>query len=356
LKGQSSNFAVRFVLSTNAIMTGYKIFLLLMIFAASCTSPKKNKTTSAMPNKKTGSIQVIDPMMNSLVDTGYGIEILAEGFDWSEGPLWIENGNYLLFSDIPPNKIMKWSEAKGLETYLHPSGYTGTLPRGGEPGSNGLILDNQGRLVLCQHGDRRMARMDAPLDKPAARFITLADMYDGKRFNSPNDAVYHSNGDLYFTDPPYGLVKNMEDPAKEIPFQGIYRLKKSGEVELLSKELSRPNGIAFSPDEKKLYVGNSDRNRIWMVWDITADGGVTNGKIFYDASNDADGGAPDGMKVDKSGNIFSTGPGGVVVFDAHAKLLGKIKVGQACSNVAFDTNHKFLYITADGWLVRVKLI
>jgi gluconolactonase len=337
-------------------MTGYKIFLLLMIFAASCTSPKKNKTTSVMPNKKTGSIQVIDPMMNSLVDTGYGIEILAEGFDWSEGPLWIENGNYLLFSDIPPNKIMKWSEAKGLETYLHPSGYTGTLPRGGEPGSNGLILDNQGRLVLCQHGDRRMARMDAPLDKPAARFITLADMYDGKRFNSPNDAVYHSNGDLYFTDPPYGLVKNMEDPAKEIPFQGIYRLKKSGEVELLSKELSRPNGIAFSPDEKKLYVGNSDRNRIWMVWDMTADGGVTNGKVFYDASNDADKGAPDGMKVDKRGNIFSTGPGGVVVFDANAKLLGKIKVGQACSNVAFDTNHKFLYITADGWLVRVKLI
>jgi gluconolactonase len=197
--------------------------------------------------------------------------------------------------------------------------------------------------------------MDAPLDKPDSRFITLADKFDDKRFNSPNDAVYHSNGDLYFTDPPYGLVKNMEDPAKEIPFQGIYRLKKSGEVELLSKELSRPNGIAFSPDEKKLYVGNSDRNRIWMVWDMTADGGVTNGKVFYDASNDADGGAPDGMKIDKSGNIFSTGPGGVVVFDANAKLLGKIKVGQACSNVAFDTKHKFLYITADGWLVRVKL-
>jgi gluconolactonase len=319
-------------------------------------SQDNKKTGSVMKYKKTGSIQVLDPMMNTLVDTAFGIEILAEGFDWSEGPLWIAKGNYLLFSDIPPNKIMKWSEEKGIEEYLHPSGYTGTLPRGGEPGSNGLLLDNKGRLVMCQHGDRRMARMDAPLDKPEAKFITLTDNYEGKKLNSPNDAVYHSNGDLYFTDPPYGLVNNMKDDTKEIPYQGVYRLKKSGELELLTKEMSRPNGIALSPDEKKLYVANSDVNKIWMVYELTKDGGIANGKIFFDASADKEPGSPDGMKIDKNGNIFTTGPGGVVVFDSNAKMLGKIKVGQSCSNVAFDSRHQYLYITADGWLVRVKLL
>jgi gluconolactonase len=331
-------------------------YVFLVIFSNSVFSQDNKNTGSAMKYKKTGSIQVLDPMMNTLIDTAFGIEILAEGFDWSEGPLWIDKGNYLLFSDIPPNKIMKWSEEKGIEEYLHPSGYTGTLPRGGEPGSNGLILDNKGRLVMCQHGDRRMARMDAPLDKPEAKFVTLADRYEGKKLNSPNDAVYHSNGDLYFTDPPYGLVKNMEDPSKEIPYQGVYRLKKTGALELLTKELSRPNGIALSPDEKKLYVANSDVHKIWMVYDLTKDGGIANGRIFFDASADKDPGSPDGMKIDKKGNIFSTGPGGVVVFDSNAKMLGKIKVGQSCSNVAFDSRHQYLYITADGWLVRVKLL
>jgi gluconolactonase len=331
------------------------IYVILMIFSTSVLSQANIKTVSVMKYKKTGSIQVLDPLMNILVDTAFGIEILAEGFDWSEGPLWIAKGNYLLFSDIPPNKIMKWSEEKGIEEYLHPSGYTGTVPRGGEPGSNGLILDNKGRLVLCQHGDRRMARMDAPLNKPEPKFITLTDNYEGKKLNSPNDAVYHSSGDLYFTDPPYGLVNNMKDATKEIPYQGVYRLKKSGEMELLTKEMSRPNGIAFSPDETKLYVANSDLNRIWMVYDLTSTGGITNGRIFYDATHDTDRGWPDGMKIDKKGNIFTTGPGGVVVFDSNAKMLGKIKVGQSCSNVAFDAKYLYLYITADGWLVRVKL-
>jgi gluconolactonase len=200
-----------------------------------------------------------------------------------------------------------------------------------------------------------MARMDATLDKPAAKFITLVDNYEGKKLNSPNDAVYHSNGDLYFTDPPYGLVKNMEDSSKEIPFQGVYRLKKTGELDLITKELSRPNGIALSPDEQKLYVANSDVNKIWMVYDILPDGGISNGKVFYDASADTDMGWPDGLKINKKGYIFTTGPGGIMVLDSFAKLLGKIKVGQACSNVALDTEQKFLYITADSLLVRVKL-
>lgn len=311
--------------------------------------------SSQQTNRKTGSFEVRDPSFLNLVDTSYGIEVLAEGFSWSEGPLWVEKGQYLLFSDIPPNKIMKWSEAGGLETYLHPSGYTGTLERGGEPGSNGLLLDQEGRLVLCQHGDRRMARMDAPLDKPSPKFITLADQYEGLKLNSPNDAVFHSSGDLYFTDPPYGLVKNMEDRFKEIPFQGVFRVRKEGTVELLTDELSRPNGIAFSPDEQKLYVANSDVNKIWMEYPVKADGSIDKGKVFYDASAEKDPGAPDGMKVHRNGTIYATGPGGVWVFSPDAKPLGIIRVGQLCSNAALDAAQKYLYITADPWLVRIRL-
>jgi gluconolactonase len=336
-------------------MSARFIAFLSCLFFLSCDAPNKQTMQTKKTYARTGSFDVMDPDMLSLVDSSKGIEILAEGFTWSEGPLWVEQGQYLLFSDIPPNKIMKWSEAGGLETYLHPSGYTGTVERGGEPGSNGLLLDKQGQLVMCQHGDRRMARMDAPLDKPAPVFVTLADRFEGKRLNSPNDAVYHSSGDLYFTDPPYGLVKNMEDSSKEIPYQGVYRVKTDGSVELLTKELSRPNGIAFSPDEKKLYVANSDVNKIWMVYDVTEGGGVGNGKIFYDASAVSDPGAPDGMKIHRNGTIYATGPGGVWVFSADGKPLGRIRVGQLCSNVAFDTHQTHLYVTADPWLVRISL-
>ena len=320
-----------------------------------CQSPKSPAMHDVKTYPRVGTFDVTDPAFLLQVDTAHGIQKLAEGFDWSEGPLWVENGNYLLFSDIPPNRIMKWSEAGGLETYLHPSGYTGSVARGGEPGSNGLLLDSAGHLVMCQHGDRRMARMDAPLDKPQPKFITLADRYDGKRFNSPNDAVFHSNGDLYFTDPPYGLVKNMEDSSKEIPFQGVYRVRKDGTVDLLTDELSRPNGIAFSPDEKQLYLANSDVNKIWKVYDLTEDGRIANGKIFYDASAETDPGAPDGMKVHPNGTVYATGPGGVWIFSPEGKPLGRIRVGQLCSNVAFDKEQRYLYITADPWLVRVKL-
>lgn len=317
---------------------------------------KEQKTDmSQIKYERTGDVEILDPAISSVIDSSSVVEILASGFKWSEGPLWIKEGSYLLFSDIPPNKIMKWSEQGGLQEYLHPSGYTGQTTRDGEPGSNGLLLDAAGRLVMCQHGDRRMARMDAPLDAPKAAFVTLADQYDGKRLNSPNDAVYHSSGDLYFTDPPYGLVKNVEDPAKELDYQGVFRLKKDGTVELLSKELSRPNGIAFSRDEKKLYVANSDVNRIWMVYDVKADGGVENGRLFFDASKFPEQGAPDGMKVHSSGNIFATGPGGIMVFSPEGKLLARISTGDLCSNLAFDDQEKYIYVTSNSKLVRIHL-
>ena len=238
------------------------IFFVSLVFfmTSACNSGIKEASTTIdsmdkKPYKDTGSIEILDSSLLPILKASDKIEILAEGFAWSEGPLWIADSGFLLFSDIPPNKVMRWDEKNGVTTYLYPSGYTGTIPRAGEPGSNGLILDQQGHLVLCQHGDRKMVRMDAPLNLPSPKFITLADKYQGKRFNSPNDAVYHSNGDLYFTDPPYGLLKNVNDSSKELPFQGVYRVRKNLTVDLLTKELSRPNGIAFSRDEKKTLCG-----------------------------------------------------------------------------------------------------
>lgn len=327
----------------------------------------QNKTTnhtaataaSGKVYPSTGSIIRTDARLDAIIRPDATIEVLAEGFEWSEGPLWLPQQNKLLVSDIPPNSIYEWSEEGGKKLYLQPSGFTGEDPRGGEPGSNGLILDSEGRLVMCQHGDRRMARMEAPLDKPKASFVTLADKFEGKRFNSPNDAVYKSNGELYFTDPPYGLEKNADDPAKEIPFQGVFRVDKAGQVQLLTKELSRPNGLAFSPDEKTLYVANSDPQKaIWMAYEVSASGALTKGRVFYDATalvGPQAPGLPDGLKVNRQGYLFATGPGGVLVFDPKGEHLGTIKTGQATSNCAFNEDESVLYLTADDYLMRVKL-
>ena len=334
----------------------------LSIMIALCTGCKTKEgagaATGSQSYRTIGSIERLDPKMDKLVPAGARLEVLAEGFDWSEGPVWVPGGKYLLFSDIPPNSIFKWEEGEGLSLYLKPSGYTGTIPRGGEVGSNGLLLDTEGRLVLCQHGDRRMARLDASLDRPEPKYITLADRYLGQRLNSPNDAVYHSSGDLYFTDPPYGLEKNVDDPARELDFQGVYRLSRDGRLTLLTKELSRPNGIAFSPDEKTLYVANSDRQRLlWMAYDVQPDGSIANGRIFCDATEwpGKRPGSPDGLKVDQEGNLFATGPGGVLVFSPDGTHLGTIMTGQATSNCAFGDDGSTLYITADMYLLRIRL-
>lgn len=347
-------------------LLGTTLLLNLLLAAGACRPKETQNTTmtekesqkTSTQYKTTGSIERLDPALNQIIAPATKIEILANGFDWSEGPLWLPTHNKLLFSDIPPNKIYEWSEAKGLQLYLTPSGYTSQEPRGGEVGSNALILDKQGRLVLCQHGDRRMARMEAPLDQPQPNYVTLADKYAGKRLNSPNDAVYKSNGDLYFTDPPYGLEKNADDPAKEIPFQGVYRVTPDGTIHLLTKELSRPNGLAFSPDEKTFYVANSDPDRaIWMAYDVLPDGNITNGRVFYDATplTKTEKGLPDGLKINQQGYLFATGPGGVLIFDSQAKHLGTIRTGEATSNCAFNSDESILYLTADDYLMRVKL-
>jgi gluconolactonase len=303
-------------------------------------------------------IERLDPALDRLLAPDAKIEVLAQGHDWTEGPLWIKQGRYLLFSDIPKNSIYRWKEGEGERLYLQPSGYTGKQPRGGETGSNGLILDAQGRLVLCQHGDRRVARMDAPLTDPKPQFTPLAVRYEGKRFNSPNDAVFRRNGDLYFTDPAYGMEKQWEDPLREISFAGVYRRAASGEITLLTSDMTRPNGLAFSPDEKRLYVAQSDEKAaIWRVFDVKPDGSIDNGRVLFDATSlvASRSGLPDGLKIDTDGNLWATGPGGVLVLSPEGKHLGTIMTGQKTSNCAFGDDGRTLYMTADDYLMRIRL-
>ena len=334
-----------------------KFFFFLLVVLTACNGNTENKEEE-MKYKTIGSIERFDPALDNIISANAKIEVIAEGFDWSEGPLWVEKHNMLLFCDIPPNTIYKWTEEKGKEVYLTPSGYTDSVKRGGEVGSNGLLLDKDGNLVMCQHGDRRMARMDAPLDKPSPKFITLADKYNGKRFSSPNDAVYNSAGELFFTDPPYGLESQSDnDPKKEIPFNGVYKVKTSGEVILLVDSITRPNGIAFLPGEKKLIVACSDGAKPnWYIYDVSGDS-LINGKIFYSATEEAKTmrGGPDGLKIDKNGNVFATGPGGVNIFNSEGKKLGLIRFSDPTSNCALSPDEKTLYITNDMNLVRVKM-
>jgi gluconolactonase len=331
--------------------------ILFLFFLISCGSDGEDQDTEQTSYQTTGSIEQMDEELAEVLDVEALPEILGGGYEWTEGPVWVEEHDFLLFSDIPPNKIYQWKEGEGVSLYLDPAGYTGDEERGGEKGSNGLMIGQQGDLLLCQHGDRRIARMDAPLTEPAPEFETLIGSYEGKKLNSPNDLVQHSNGDIYFTDPPYGLEGNVNDPAKELDFQGVYRLTPSGELTLLTDELSRPNGIALSPDEKTLYVANSDPdNPVWMAYDVQEDGSIDNGRVFGDASESVgeEEGLPDGMKVDEDGYLYATGPGGVWIFAPDGRILGKIKTGRATSNCAIG-NGGMLYMTADDQLMRIPL-
>lgn len=346
----------------------FSIFFILIITVAACRNTGSNNAqeeqeqvpeTDATTYSTTGSIDRMSPQLDELIPADAQLEILAEGFEWSEGPLWLEDQQMVIFSDIPNNRINSWQEGdREAKIYLQPSGYTGEKERGGETGCNGLLLNPAGKLVLCQHGDRRVAMMDAPLDNPEPKFITLADNWQGKKLNSPNDGVFHPNGSLYFTDPPYGLEQRMEDPAKELDFQGVYRLDPAGELHLLTDEITRPNGIGFSPDGKTAYVASSDPERaIWMAYDVNDPGDFENGRVFYDVTDQVgkEKGLPDGLKVDAQGNIFATGPGGVYVFTPEAEVLGIIRTGEATANCAFDADGDVLYLTADMYLMRLKL-
>ena len=320
------------------------ILLTLAALAPMATDAKEPETF--------GTIERKDPRLDKLIPKDAKIEKLAEGFDWSEGPVWDAKDNVLLFSDVPENVVFRYKEGEGVREFLKPSGYTGKAPRKGEPGSNGLLMDASGRLVLCQHGDRRVARLED------GKFSSLAEKYEGKRLNSPNDGVFSRKGDLYFTDPPYGLLKANDDPDKELPFNGVYRISKAGELSLLTKSVTFPNGIALSPDEKTLYVASSDPDKaVWMAFPLE-DGGskLGEGKVFADFTDrvKTSKGLPDGLKVDRDGNLFATGPGGVHIFAPDGTLLGTIATGEATANCAWGDDGSDLYITADMFLGRVK--
>jgi gluconolactonase len=310
-----------------------------------------------------GSIERLDPRFDALVSRDAVIEVLASGFAWSEGPVWVASdkgglpSGCLLFSDIPHNRIHRWQPGKGLDIFMEPAGFTGPAEYGRERGSNGLTLDRAGRLILCEHGDRRVARLE-----PGGGKKTLVDSFQGKRLNSPNDAAVHSSGAIYFTDPPYGLPEGWDDPRRELGFCGVYRIASDGSLALLCDTMTRPNGIAVAPDEKTLYVAQSDPQApIWRAFAVGPDGeladGSTGGRVFFDASVLAKTrrGLPDGLKVDAAGNLFATGPGGVLVFAPDGTHLGTLLTGQATANCAFGADGKTLFITADSLLCRVRL-
>jgi len=329
---------------------------LLTIFAGCLLGPRSLAQDATDENYPVlGKIVRLDSRLDALVPPDAKIEVLATGFEWTEGPVWVpeKEGGYLLFSDIPRNSVMKWKKGEGVSLFMKPSGYTGVGPYSAEPGSNGLLLDPQRRLVFCEHGDRRISRLE-----PGGGKKTLVDNYHGKRLNSPNDGVFKSNGDFYFTDPPYGLPHRFDDPLRELDFCGVYRLATDGTLTLLTDQMTRPNGIAFSPDEKTLYVAQSDPEQaIWKAFEVRPDGTLSSGKVFFDATGwvGKKKGLPDGMTVDRHGNLFAAGPGGIHVFSPDGHHLGTFETGEATANCTWGDDGSTLYMTADMYLCRVKL-
>lgn len=334
------------------------------------SSPPAAPPSSASPDSGAAKVPVkverIDPGLDLIVPADPVLERVATGFKWTEGPVWIPAG-YLLFAEIPSNSIRKWNPESGTSIFMQPSGYRGSAPYGGpEPGSNGMTLDGQGRLTVAGHARRNVWRLEH-LD-PNGQITVLADAYQGKPLNSPNDLVYKSDGSLYFTDPPYGLPTQKDnDPTKALSFNGVYRIPGAADqqpgappdqqkMQLLIKDLTRPNGIAFSPDEKYLYVNNSEPKKLWMRYTVKADGTLGGGKLLFDATTDPRPGAPDGMKVDQKGNLYSAGPGGVWIFSPEGKHLGTIDIPEKVGNLAWgEADYKTLYIAASSSIYRMQL-
>jgi gluconolactonase len=296
------------------------------------------------------------PGLAALVPADARIEKLADGLTWSEGPVWIRDGKYLLLSDVPANKMYRWSEADGLSVFLEPSGFSGPDPAGfREPGSNGLIAGPGNSILLADHGNRAVAQLDLATKKKTF----LATRFEGKRFNSPNDLVRASDGTIYFTDPPYGLEGINDSPLKELGWNGVYRLRPDGSVELLIRDMTFPNGIILSPDERTLYVANSDPDRaVIMAFALSGDGKIGEGRVFADLTALAKSGLPglpDGMAIDKKGNLFATGPGGVHVFTPAGEELGRIDTVTAIDNCAFCVDGRTLFLASNNFLGKIRL-
>jgi len=311
-------------------------------------------------------VQKLDPSLDKFIAANAKLERVATGFNkWTEGPVWTRDGS-LLFAEIPSNNINRWKPGdEKASVFMHPSGYEGSEPYGGpEPGSNGMTLDPEGRVAVAGHARRNVWRLESV--DPKAQITVLADSFQGKKLNSPNDLVYKSDGSVYFTDPPYGLpTQGDSDPLKEQTVNGVYRIAdarqhKAGappendKLQLIIKDIKRPNGIAFSPDEKYLYIAESG-DKVWLRYKVQPDGSVTDGQTFLDAKTDSTPGVPDGMRVDKKGNIYSAGPGGVWIISPEGKHIGTIKVPEVVGNVAWgDKDGKTLYIVASTSVFKVR--
>lgn len=323
--------------------------LLLCLFCAAI------QAQTVLPEQ---SVQMLKPEMQQVVAADARLEQLAEGFSWSEGPIAEPGSGDILFSDVPENKVYRWNEQKGLTVYLQPSGYTGLHPQNNrQQGANGLIFNKKNQLVLAQHGDRRLALLTGVKDG-VPQYQTLVTAFNDKLLNSPNDLVQHSSGAYYFTDPPYGLAGGDSSAEKQLSVNGVYRLDSNGKLTLLIDNLTRPNGLAFSPDEKWLYVANSDKNAAqWWRYAVNADGSLAEGQLLFDATAQAQqqAGLPDGLKVLPSGILLATGPGGVWVLSPDGEHLGTIQTGVAAANVALSSDNSWLYITASSYLLRIKL-
>jgi len=327
------------------------VLLMSCVLTAACASPRDAATAGA----PIGRVVAFDPAFQSLVPKDARIEKIAEGFEWSEGPAWVTKGGFLLFNDVPGNTMHRWSSRDGASVFLKPSGYAGTDLDGlREAGANGLEAEPGGTVLLADSGSRLIARFD-PATKQRT---TLAATYEGKRFNSPNDIARRSDGVVFFTDPPYGLKGIDESPLKEQPVNGVYRLDTDGTVHLLEGALKFPNGVALSPDERTLYVANSDRDHpVWMAYRLDARGDVHDGRVFADATDLAAQaeGAPDGLCISGDGHLFASAPGGLLVMDAAGKRLGLIQTGARVSNCAFGEDGRTLFLTSHAFVARVRV-
>lgn len=335
------------ILETHVRLARRMLPLLLLVMAG-CATPSIDRQ---------GRIDVFDPVLAGVVDPNARIERLAEGFTWSEGPAWMGGiDGALLFTDVPENRMHRWSPRDGLSVFLQPSGYAGPPTAAlREPGANGLLAEPGGTLLLADSGSRLVAR----LDLASKRKTVLADRFDGHRFNSPNDLAKRADGRIFFTDPPYGLVGIQDSPARELPFSGVYRLDVDGSVSLLDESLAFPNGIALSPDGRTLYVSNSDPKKpVWIAYSLDDDGKVLSRRVFADAADLVATGAPglpDGMAVATDGTLFASAPGGVLVFAPDGRRLGRIETGGPVSNVAFGGDGRDLYMTSGSILARVRV-
>ena len=333
--------------------------VIVFIILSSCKIKKEAVVGSNSELAANFSIEILTEEGNLVIDKYSSIEILASGFTWTEGPLYIEKGDYLLFSDIPNSKVFKIDAQGKTRVYLHPSGSDVKNYTGKEAGSNALMYYKD-ELILMQQGERRIARMKAPLNAPKERYEMIIDRYKGKRLNSPNDGVFDAQGNLYFTDPPYGLPDGINDITKELDFQGVYCLLASGKLIVLDKELKYPNGITLAPDEKTLYVAASDPEKAaWYSYAIVQPGIVTDKKMFYDVTAlDRDKkhkGLPDGMKTNKEGYLFATGPDGVWIFNPDGVVIARIHTGLLTANCALATDESQLFLTADDYILKVAL-